>query len=87
MAVNTRSGQGPVGVGRLMQYSDVMLAVAVVAIVAMMIIPVPDFILDILLTFNIATSLVILLVAMYTLEPLQFSVFPSLLLIATLFRL
>lgn len=68
-------------------YSDVVIAVAVVAIIGMMIIPLPSGMLDVLLTLNIAAALVMLLVAMYIQEPLQFSVFPSLLLIATLFRL
>ncbi len=75
------------GIARMAQYSDVLLAVSVMAIIAMMIIPLPPAILDVLITLNIAAAVTILLVALYTLEPLQFSVFPSLLLIATLFRL
>lgn len=75
------------GLSALLKYSDVVLAVAVVMIVAMMIIPLPSDLLDVLLTMNISAALIMLLVSMYTLEPLQFSVFPSLLLIATLFRL
>ena len=57
------------------------------ALLAMMILPMPAFGLDLLFTFNITLSLVILLVAVYTLRPLQFAVFPSVLLIATLLRL
>jgi flagellar biosynthesis protein FlhA len=53
----------------------------------MMIIPLPTLLVDIMLTFNITFSLLVLLLAMNTLHPLDFSVFPSLLLIATLFRL
>ncbi|MEZ4639877.1 MAG: flagellar biosynthesis protein FlhA [Caldilineaceae bacterium] len=56
-------------------------------IVGMMIIPLPPLLLDLLLTLNISISLTILLVSMYIEEPLEFSVFPSLLLIVTLFRL
>ncbi|MGE5620309.1 MAG: flagellar biosynthesis protein FlhA [Sphingomonadaceae bacterium] len=67
--------------------SDVMLAVAVIGIVAMMVIPLPADLLDILQVVNIAAALTILLVSMYVMEPLEFSVFPSLLLITTLFRL
>jgi len=52
-----------------------------------MIIPLPTVALDVLISVNIATALTILLVSMYITEPLQFSVFPSLLLIVTLFRL
>ena len=72
---------------KILQYSDVMAAVGVVTIVVMMIIPLPTFLLDLLLTLNITTALIIVMVAIYNTEPLQFSVFPSLLLIATLFRL
>lgn len=83
----TQSFSKPTRLAALLKYSDVVLAVAVVMIVAMMIIPLPTGVLDVLLTLNISVALVMLLVSMYTIEPLQFSVFPSLLLIATLFRL
>jgi flagellar biosynthesis protein FlhA len=72
---------------RLLQNSDVAIAVVVVGIVVMMIVPLPPFLLDILLTANISAALAIVLATLYTTEPLQFSVFPSLLLVATLFRL
>src|SRR5512133_1582859 len=72
---------------KMVAYSDVLLAVVVVAILGMMIIPLPSGVLDVLLTVNIAAALTILLVGMYIVEPLQFSVFPSLLLLLTLFRL
>ena len=72
---------------RLLANSDVAIAVVVVGIVAMMIIPLPTWLLDILLTANISAALAIVLATMYTTEPLQFSIFPSLLLVATLFRL
>jgi flagellar biosynthesis protein FlhA len=71
----------------LHEKADLLLAAAVVGILALMIVPVPPRLLDLLLAFNITLSLVILLVAMYTLRALEFSAFPSLLLIATLFRL
>lgn len=67
--------------------SDLAVAVAVIAVVAMMVVPLPSFLLDVLLTFNVAAALVILLVAIFTAQPLQFSAFPPLLLITTLFRL
>ncbi len=54
---------------------------------AMVVLPLPPLALDILFTFNIALSLVVLLVVVYTMRPLDFSVFPSLLLVATLLRL
>jgi flagellar biosynthesis protein FlhA len=64
-----------------------MLAVAVLGVLAILILPLPAFVLDILLAFNIAISVLILLVALSLEKPLDFSVFPSLLLITTLFRL
>ncbi len=67
--------------------SEVGLAAGVVAILVVMILPLPPFLLDILLSFNITFALVILLTCMYTLRPLDFSVFPSVLLVTTLFRL
>lgn len=67
--------------------SDVIVALAVVTIVVMMIIPLPSFILDLFLTLNITLALIIVMISIYNVEPLQFSVFPSLLLVTTLFRL
>jgi len=67
--------------------AEVGLAVGVVAILVVMILPLPPFLLDILLSFNITFALIILLTGMYTLRPLDFSVFPSVLLVTTLFRL
>ena len=71
----------------LTKYSDIMIAVAIITIVVMMIIPLPTILLDMLLTLNITLALVIVMVAIYNIEPLDFSVFPSLLLVTTLFRL
>src|SRR5919197_2555257 len=67
--------------------SDLALAGAVVGILTMMIVPLPPALLDIMLTMNISLSLLTLFVAMYILKPVEFSVFPSLLLVLTLFRL
>lgn len=75
------------GTLNLSKYSDILIAIAVVLVVAMLVIPVPPGVLDFLLTVNLSISLMVLLVAIYNKEPLQFSVFPSLLLITTLFRL
>lgn len=72
---------------RWFKHSDILVAAAVLGMVLMMIIPVPTVLLDFLLTINITLSLIILLVSMYNNEPLQFSSFPSVLLITTLFRL
>lgn len=74
-------------IARLNKFSDILLAIGVVTIVIMMIIPLPPFLLDLLLALNITLSLTIVMIAIYNVEPLQFSVFPSLLLVTTLFRL
>ena len=59
----------------------------VIMIIGMMMLPLPPLLLDLLFTFNIALSVIIMLVAFYTLRPLQFSAFPTILLITTLLRL
>lgn len=72
---------------RLARQTDIVWAGVVVMIIGMMVIPLPPLMLDLLLTFSISISITILLVSMYIEEPLEFSIFPSLLLIVTLFRL
>ncbi len=59
----------------------------ILMILAMIILPLPSFLLDLFFTFNIAFSLIILLVVVYTLKPLEFAVFPTVILIATMLRL
>jgi flagellar biosynthesis protein FlhA len=68
-------------------YKELGTILFVISIVVMMVIPLPSELLDLLLILNISLSLTILLVSMYTKEALQFSIFPTLLLITTLFRL
>ncbi len=63
------------------------VAVAVVGLLGIMMIPVPPAVLDVLLSLSISVSIVILLTSIYITKPLDFSIFPSLLLIVTLFRL
>src|SRR5690349_16097581 len=72
---------------RLTRNSDLAVALGLVAILAVMVIPMPRFLLDILLSVGIASSMVLLLSSVYATRALDFSVFPSLLLITTLFRL
>src|SRR5690554_3582939 len=67
--------------------SDLFVILAVVLVVVMMVLPLPPFVLDLLLAVNISLALLILLIAMNIHEPLEISVFPSLLLVTTLFRL
>ncbi|MBN1240828.1 MAG: flagellar biosynthesis protein FlhA [Gammaproteobacteria bacterium] len=61
--------------------------VLLLALLAMVVIPLPPLLLDVLFTFNIALSLIVILMAVYTQRPLDFSIFPTVLLVATLLRL
>lgn len=67
--------------------ADILVAFGVLGIVLMMIIPLPSAVLDVLLAFNITLSAVIIMITMFTTNVLQLSVFPTLLLVTTLFRL
>ena len=69
------------------RYSDLLAAGAVVLVVAMMVIPLPAFILDLLITLNISAALMIVVATLYVPRALDFSSFPSLLLLTTLLRL
>ncbi|MBR1805151.1 MAG: flagellar biosynthesis protein FlhA [Selenomonadaceae bacterium] len=71
----------------IQRYSDVIIAVTLVMIVIMMIIPLPTALLDLLICLNITIALVVIMSAIYNEEALDLSVFPSLLLVTTLFRL
>ncbi|NQU18398.1 MAG: FHIPEP family type III secretion protein [Candidatus Saganbacteria bacterium] len=72
---------------KMFSVADFAVASMLIGIIALIIVPLPTFLLDILFTLSIAFSLVILLVAMYLKEPIEFAAFPSVLLIITLFRL
>lgn len=72
---------------KIIQHSDIAIAVGVIGILLMMIVPIPAMMLDLMLSINITLALVILLVVLYTTKPVDFSIFPSLLLVVTLFRL
>jgi len=67
--------------------NDLGVAVMLVLVLAIMVIPLPTFLLDILMVLNIAIGLVILLVAIFLHRPLEFAAFPSILLVTTIFRL
>ncbi|MBU0988214.1 MAG: flagellar biosynthesis protein FlhA, partial [Proteobacteria bacterium] len=67
--------------------SELLTVVGVMAVLVVMIIPLPAILLDFLLALNITLAITILLIAMYTIRPLDFFIFPSLLLVTTLFRL
>ncbi|HEX30394.1 TPA: EscV/YscV/HrcV family type III secretion system export apparatus protein, partial [Candidatus Poribacteria bacterium] len=74
-------------VSRVTRQSDIAVALGVIGILFVMLVPMPALLLDMLLAMNITFSLVTLLIVLYVTKPLDFSVFPSMLLIATLFRL
>ncbi|NWF54445.1 MAG: flagellar biosynthesis protein FlhA [Syntrophaceae bacterium] len=73
--------------GFRLERSDVSMAGAVIAILLVMIIPLPTLLLDVLLSLSFTISLLVLLTSLYISHPLEFSTFPSVLLLTTLFRL
>ncbi|QXM06133.1 flagellar biosynthesis protein FlhA [Crassaminicella indica] len=70
-----------------MKFGDIVVSLAVIAVIIIIIMPIPLIVVDILLSLNISLSMLILLIAIYNKEPLEFAVFPSMLLLTTLFRL
>jgi flagellar biosynthesis protein FlhA len=76
-----------IGFNVIKKNSDIYMAVVLIGILSLMIVPLPAFMLDLFLAANITIALTILLVGLYTTQPLDFSVFPSVLLVTTLFRL
>lgn len=72
---------------KINQYSDAIVIILILVILGSLVLPVPPFLLDILLTFSITFSMLILMATVYVESPLKFSSFPSILLVATLLRL
>lgn len=72
---------------RFARQGDIMLASGVVVILLVMLVPLPTFFLDLMLSVSIAVSLTILITSMFLLSPVEFTIFPSLLLVTTLLRL
>jgi flagellar biosynthesis protein FlhA len=72
---------------RILSRNGLGAPLMVVILLAMVVVPLPPFLLDVFFTFNIALSLIVLLVSIYAMRPLDFAVFPTILLIATLLRL
>jgi len=68
----------------LKQKHDVLIAMVMVSIIGIMFLPLPSYILDLLLTISISLSIIILITSVYIKKPLDFSVLPSMLLIGTL---
>jgi flagellar biosynthesis protein FlhA len=71
----------------LQKRSDIIVVVAIVGIIGIMILPIPPFVLDLLLSLSISLSIVIIVSSIFIKKPLDFSAFPTILLIATLYRL
>ncbi|MEM6531562.1 MAG: type III secretion system export apparatus subunit SctV [Myxococcota bacterium] len=69
------------------RYSDILLAALVVGVVGMMIVPLPTFIMDLLLVLNVTIAVSMMMIAIYISSPLKLSAYPTILLITTLFRL
>jgi flagellar biosynthesis protein FlhA len=72
---------------KILRYSDFVFVLLILAVLASLVLPIPPFLLDILLTFSVTFSLIILMTTVYVKHPLELSSFPSLLLLATLLRL
>ncbi|MEI6300738.1 MAG: flagellar biosynthesis protein FlhA [Betaproteobacteria bacterium] len=83
MSASATTSDGPAN----LNWQGLAAPLLVVMILAMMVLPLPPFVLDLLFTFNIAIALLVMLVSLYTARPLDFAVFPTLLLITTLMRL
>lgn len=73
--------------GTLSNLRNLAGPILVIIILAMMVLPLPPFVLDLFFTFNIAVSIIVLMVSLYTRNPLDFAVFPTILLLTTLLRL
>ena len=74
-------------VRKLLKHTDLLAAIGVVMIVAMLVIPLPSMVLDLCITLNISAALAIVVATMYINKALEFSAFPTLLLLTTMFRL
>ena len=86
MEITTQNKSNPM-IFSYTKHADILMSIAVVAILMFMVIPLPSILLDMLLSLNITLCLVIVLVSTYIRKPLELSSFPSIVLLATLFRL
>ena len=87
MATKSKNLVPQINYEKFAKQGDILLASGVVVILFVMLIPLPTFFLDIMLTVSISLSFVVLITSMFMLSPLEFSIFPSLLLVTTLLRL
>ena len=84
---DSQQARSPAFGGLLQNPSDLFVAAGVVVVVMMMIIPLPTVLLDTLMAFNLAFALLVILIVLYTRNAIDFSVFPTLLLVSTVFSL
>ena len=87
MATDKINSTAKTPLSRLLSQGEIALAIGVIGIFVVLIIPVPPFLLDMLITVNISATLLLLLVTLHAKRPLDLSTFPSILLFLTLFRL
>lgn len=87
MAPNAKFASLDIDYAQFAKQGDILLAAGVVLVLLVMLVPTPTIVLDLMLTFSIAISLVILVTSMFLESPMEFSIFPSLLLVTTLMRL
>ena len=87
MTMNAPQSTQAVDLSNMVRAVGLGTPILILLLLAMMVLPLPPLALDLLFTFNIALSLMVLLAAVYALRPLDFAVFPTILLIATLLRL
>ncbi|MGL1902223.1 MAG: flagellar biosynthesis protein FlhA [Fibrobacterales bacterium] len=76
-----------INLGALAKHKDVLIIISIVGVIVMMVVPIPTWLIDILLSLMISLALVVLIISMYLDNVLDFSVFPGLLLVLTLFRI
>src|SRR6476660_2517049 len=74
-------------IGKVLKHADLGVAIGVVMVVVMMVLPLPSVLLDVMITINLSIALTVMLLSLYTQDALDLSVFPSLLLFTTLYRL
>ena len=85
--MNMEASSNRIAGGILEDSTDVGMVICVIGILMAMLLPLPPVLLDLSLALNITVSVIVLITSMYTVKPLEFSIFPSMLLVLTLFRL
>jgi flagellar biosynthesis protein FlhA len=87
MSQSAKFAPAQIDYAKFAKQGDIMLAIGVVVVLMMMLVPVPTLALDVMLTMSISVSMVVLITCMFMESPMEFTIFPSLLLVTTLMRL